>query len=307
MAEQVNSLKTAIKYKDTPIGKMPVDWKVTSLGEITSFEYGESLPERKRSSGDTKVYGSNGIIGYHNKSIVDSSGLIIGRKGSVGAVTWAENNFWPIDTTYYISSKQTKENLKWLFYLLSSLHLEKLNVATDVPVLNREIAYSEIVPIPPISEQKKIADILTTVDQVIEKTTQIINKNKEVKKGLMQKLLTRGINHKKFKKTEIGENPDEWEGGEISDYGKIVTGNAPLTNLQKNYGDKYPNVPILNKGNFSTIKVAKLPVTEQKKIGDILSSIDEEIEKEINHKEQLELLKKGLMQVLLTGKIRVKI
>ena len=72
-------------------------------------------------------------------------------------------------------------------------------------------------PLPPISEQKKIAEILTTVDEAIEKTDQIIEKTKEVKKGLMQKLLTRGIGHKKFKKTEIGEIPEEWEFGRLSD------------------------------------------------------------------------------------------
>jgi type I restriction enzyme S subunit len=66
-------------------------------------------------------------------------------------------------------------------------------------------------------------------------------------------------------------------------------------------------VPIINKGNFSAVKVAIPPLSEQKRIGDILASIDGEIEKESNHKEQLEALKKGLMQVLLTGKIRVSV
>jgi type I restriction enzyme S subunit len=66
-------------------------------------------------------------------------------------------------------------------------------------------------------------------------------------------------------------------------------------------------VPILNKGNFSKVKVAIPPLLEQKEIGGILSAIDDEIEKGWDHKEQLESLKKGLMQVLLTGKIRVSV
>ena len=111
---------------------------------------------------------------------------------------------------------------------------------------------------PPPPEQKKIAEILTTVDGAIEKTTQIIEKAEELKKGLML-----------------------------------------LSSTQA--------VPIINKGEFSRIKIPIPPIPEQKEIGNILSSVDNEIEKESNHKEQLELLKKGLMQVLLTGKLRVSI
>ena len=115
MVEQVSSLKTGVKYKDTPIGKVPVDWEITSLGKIVYLEYGASLPERKRKKGDVPVYGSSGIVGCHSKSLVDRPGIIVGRKGTVGAVNWVDENFWPIDTTYYISKKQSKEYLKWLF------------------------------------------------------------------------------------------------------------------------------------------------------------------------------------------------
>ena len=73
-------------------------------------------------------------------------------------------------------------------------------------------------------EQQKIAEILTTVDEAIEKTAQIIEKTKEVKKGLMQNLLTRGIGHKKFKKTEIGEIPEEWECLIAKHMGKVPFG-----------------------------------------------------------------------------------
>ena len=357
------------------------------------------MPEKDRKEGEIKVFGSNGIVGFHEKPLAEGPGIIIGRKGTVGAVTWVDHDFWAIDTTYYLTAKQTKEELRWLFYLLSNIHLDKLNAATGVPGLNREEAYSEIIPRPPIPEQKKIAEILSTVDEAIEKTDQIIEKTKEIKKGLMQKLLTQGIGHKKFKKTEIGEIPLEWEVGKISDYGEIVTGNTPPTSNPNYYGNEYPfvspfdlgdkktifqakkylsndgflvsrnlpanavlvvcigstigktgiagtnlatnqqinsiickdndynfvyyyvtfisqkfkqlagtqAVPILNKGNFSVVEVAIPPRGEQKRIGEILSSVDEETEKETRHKEQLESLEKGLMQVLLTGRIRVNV
>jgi type I restriction enzyme S subunit len=65
--------------------------------------------------------------------------------------------------------------------------------------------------LPPLKEQQKIADILSSVDAAIEKTEQVIAKTEEVKKGLMQQLLTKGIGHTKFKQTDIGNIPIKWK------------------------------------------------------------------------------------------------
>ena len=64
---------------------------------------------------------------------------------------------------------------------------------------------------PPLKEQQKIASILSNVDELIQKTEQIIEQTQRLKKGLMQRLLTKGIGHTKFKKTELGEIPEEWK------------------------------------------------------------------------------------------------
>lgn len=398
---QIKSLRTGIKFKDTPIGKIPVDWEVTSIEKIAFLEYGASLPEKKRLEGPIPVYGSNGIVGYHNEKLLKGPGIIIGRKGTVGAVTWSDNDFWPIDTTYFISKAQSKGilNLRWFYYLLFNLHLEKLNAATGIPGINRSAVHSLIIPLPPLSEQENIAEILTTVDDGIEETDRIIEKTKELKKGLMQKLFTRGIGHEKFKKTEIGKIPEEWEVGKILDYGEIVTGSTPSTLVKEYYGNDFPfvspfdlgkvkviiktekhlskegasvarmlpantilfvcigstigktgvagvqlatnqqinaiicegsdfnfvyyylsfisdkikqiagtqAVPIVNKSLFSNVVVVIPKLDEQQEIGNILSSVDSEIEDGENHKRNLETLKKSLMQILLTGKVRVKL
>jgi type I restriction enzyme S subunit len=73
--------------------------------------------------------------------------------------------------------------------------------------------------IPPISEQSKIANILTSVDNTITKTEAIIEQTEKLKKGLMQELLTKGIGHTKFKQTEIGEIPEEWD---VKPLGQLV-------------------------------------------------------------------------------------
>ncbi len=78
-------------------------WIEKELGDILTLNYGWSLPEKKRVAGDVPVYGSNGVVGSHNKALVNSAGLIIGRKGSAGNVHYSRKPFCPIDTTFFIA------------------------------------------------------------------------------------------------------------------------------------------------------------------------------------------------------------
>jgi type I restriction enzyme S subunit len=100
------------------------------------------------------------------------------------------------------------------YYLLSSSvqreHFVGLKVRSAQPHLNSSQVEETPVPVPPLSEQQKIAEILSTVDQAIEKVDEAIEKTQKLKKGLMQELLTKGIGHKEFKETEIGRIPREW-------------------------------------------------------------------------------------------------
>ena len=377
------------EFKQTEIGKIPKEWEVVRLGEIFSLEYGKGLTEKERENGEYPVYGSNGVVGYHSQYIVKGPGIIVGRKGTIGAITWSNRNFWPIDTTYYILLKKPETDLKWLFYKLSSLKLAKLNMATGTPGLNRDLVYKLQIPLPPLPEQQKIAEILSTVDAAIEKVDEAIAKTERIKKGLMQELLTKGlpvasatqtgIGHKEFKNTEIGRIPKEWEVvrlGEVFslEYGKGLTekerengeypvyGSNGVVGYHSQYIVKGPGIIVGRKGtigaitwsdrNFwpidttyyillkkhktvlkwlfyklSSLKLAKLnmatgtpglnrdlvyklklplpPLPEQKKIAEILSTVDKRLVLLRNKKERLGRVKKGLMNDLLTGKKRV--
>jgi restriction endonuclease S subunit len=100
--------------------------------------------------------GSNGMAGHHNKPIVDGPGIVVGRKGSAGSVQWVGDNFWPIDTTYYVKPKQDVD-LRYLFYTLSSCELEKLRNGAGVPGLNRDDVYNAVkIPLPPLETQRQI-------------------------------------------------------------------------------------------------------------------------------------------------------
>ena len=211
-------------YKQTEIGEIPEEWEVVKLGSRLTLEYGQGLVEPERIEGSYPVFGSNGIVGYHNKLMIKGPGIVVGRKGTIGAITWSDRDFWPIDTTYYVKLADNKIVLRWLYYKLINLKLSKLNMATGTPGLNRDIVYAIQVSLPPLPEQRKIAEVLSTVDEAIQKVDEAIAKTEWLKKGLMQRLLTKGIGHTKFKfSEELGcEIPEEWAVGKIENYYQII-------------------------------------------------------------------------------------
>ncbi|MEM3556078.1 MAG: restriction endonuclease subunit S [Candidatus Micrarchaeia archaeon] len=178
------------EFKDTEIGRIPKDWEVVKVGNILSLEYGKGLPERERISGDYPVVGSNGIVGYHNKALVKGPGIVVGRKGTIGAVSWIDQDFWPIDTTYYVKPKISNIFLRWLFYKLTYLNPAKFHLADVVPGLKRELVHSLKMSLPSLSEQQKIVEMLSSVDEKLELERKRKEKLERIKKGLMNDLLT---------------------------------------------------------------------------------------------------------------------
>ena len=111
-------MKTYPEYKDSGvggIGDVPEGWSILRLKWVCNFLYGESLSAQERKDGTISVYGSNGIVGYHNRSITEKPCIIVGRKGSFGKVTFSDKNCYPIDTTYYIDCTSTKNYMRWLW------------------------------------------------------------------------------------------------------------------------------------------------------------------------------------------------
>ncbi|MDO7253559.1 restriction endonuclease subunit S [Helicobacter cappadocius] len=137
-----------------------------TLGEIMNLEYGTNLPQSKRIEGNYKVYGSNGVVGSHNTFFVAAPVIIIGRKGSAGKLNFVEENCCPIDTAFY-SVMKTKDNLKFIFYYLQMLNLEKMRIEGGVPGINRNDLYNLKIPIPPLEEQERIVGILDKFDELV--------------------------------------------------------------------------------------------------------------------------------------------
>ena len=111
-------------------------------------------------------------------------------------------------------------------YLLSPLFYQKLENTKSGSAIRR-IVLSDLkkieLPTPPLPEQQKIAAILSSVDDVIEKTRAQIDKLKDLKTGMMQELLTKGIGHTAFKDSPVGRIPEGWEVVSLGTLASFVT------------------------------------------------------------------------------------
>ncbi len=123
--------------------KLPDGWKITELKNILELNYGKALKAEDRTDGRIKVYGSSGIVGFNDIKLVDGPGIIVGRKGNVGSVFWSDDDFYPIDTTYFVKSKLP---LTYCYHLLKNQTF--INGDSVVPGLNRDQAYRTEVVLP---------------------------------------------------------------------------------------------------------------------------------------------------------------
>ena len=154
--------------------------------DIFELAYGEGLTETNRDGGKYPVYGSNGKVGSHSNYLIKGPGIVVGRKGSIGKLNFVNENFWPIDTTYYIKLKG-KTNLIFLFYLLKLFNLSSLNKSAAIPGLNRSDVYSINFIDPPFLLQQKFAKIVEQVEKLKGKQQKSKENIDELFNSLMQK------------------------------------------------------------------------------------------------------------------------
>jgi len=128
-------------FQDPEVGVIPAGWRIESLGNVIELAYGRALKGTVRRCGRVPVYGSNGQVGWHDEKLVDGPGIIVGRKGNPGIVTWVPTDFFPIDTTFYVVPKGEYWSVYFLFHALRAQNLASLSADSAVPGLNRSLAY----------------------------------------------------------------------------------------------------------------------------------------------------------------------
>jgi len=133
---------------DSSLGPIPKGWRIGRIEDVCEFSYGKALKADKRIQGRIPVYGSNGQIGWHNESLVSGPGIIVGRKGNPGLIHWSKEDFFPIDTTFYVVPRVGKSIMHFLYFALKHADLPRLSADSAVPGLNRNIAYMQQLVIP---------------------------------------------------------------------------------------------------------------------------------------------------------------
>lgn len=139
-------------FEDSELGEIPAGWSIDTIGDILDLAYGKPLKEAERRPGPVPVFGSNGQVGWHDERLVNGPGIVVGRKGNPGTVTWSPTDFFPIDTTFYAVPKHQAVSLCFLFHALQTHDLASLGADSAVPGLNRHLVYmnQQIMPPPDI-------------------------------------------------------------------------------------------------------------------------------------------------------------
>ena len=214
-------------------------WRGSQIGDEIELAYGKSLPANARETGVVGVFGSNGCIGSHSTALISGPGIVVGRKGSVGRVVYSHQDFWPIDTTYYVVNKNGHD-WRFLYHLLSYVGLTGLNSHSAVPGLNREIAYSMPISLPEKTEQEWIASVLDTIERAVRHEGLAIEQSQVLKRAAMHTLFTRGLRGEAQKETEIGAMPESWEVKTILDTCDIWSGGTPRKSVAEYWRGSIP-------------------------------------------------------------------
>jgi len=223
--------------------KVPEGWEVKPLKDILTIKYGKDQKEVEALNGKYPILGSGGVIGYTNHFLYDKPSVLIGRKGTINNPQYMETPFWTVDTLFYSHIKNNNVP-KWVYYVFQSINWYLYNEASGVPSLSTSNINRIKFLRPSTTEQQKIAKILSTLDKTIEATAKFIDKEKNIKKGLMHDLLTNGIDSNNkirtqqthpYKQSELGLIPEEWEIESLQNIGTVTTGNTPPTDNEDYY------------------------------------------------------------------------
>lgn len=194
----------------------PIGWVSTKLGNIIQLEYGKGLTEKSRdTNGGIPVYGSNGIVGYHSKALVNGPCIIVGRKGAAGRIHLSNSDCWPIDTTYFIHTSNELD-IHFIYYLLDHLKLNTLDKSTAIPGLNRDDAYSMSILLPPLAEQQRIVSKIEELFTQLDVGVEALKKAKEQLKKYQLSVL----------KIAFEYEDKKWEVSCIGDTCEIISGYA---------------------------------------------------------------------------------
>jgi type I restriction enzyme, S subunit len=264
------------------VSEYPPSWIEVALGNLLSFNYGKSLPDRARSGAGFPVYGSNGIVGYHDSALTNGETLIIGRKGSVGEVHFSSGSCFPIDTTYYVDQFYGMPTRYW-FYQLKNLRLSQLNKATAIPGLNREDAYRAEALLAPLNEQKRIADKLDVLLARVDACRDRLDRVRGILDRFRQTVLLVAMSGELTEDwRQVSRESAEWQNVLLSEICVSITDGTHQPPPQTQHGIPFITIAAINAGRLQIDKATRfvsssyfeqLQASRKPELGDILFSV----------------------------------
>jgi len=141
------------------LGEVPEHWQVARLSQFFTLQRGFDITKDQQREGVVPVVSSGGVASYHDRAVAKGPGVVVGRKGTAGAVHYVETDYWAHDTTLWVND--FKRNYpRFIYYVLTVLDLKRFDTGSANPTLNRNIIQPERLAFPPPSEQVRIANSL---------------------------------------------------------------------------------------------------------------------------------------------------
>ncbi len=279
MGERVVRVESS-EFKETEIGLIPKDWEVVRLGEVCNYYLGRTPPRNENQSwingtfpwvsiSDMKDYGrinstkekitQYALEKYFRGKISKKGTLLMSFKLTIGRTSILEIDAVHNEAIISIFPKNEKISKYFLFYYLPTIDYSNyIDKAVKGNTLNRSKIDNIKLPLPPLTEQKAIAYVLSTIQEAIEKTEQVIKATKELKKSLMDHLFTYGpvsledTEKVELKETEIGLIPKDWEVVRLGEVAEIKGGKRlPKGNKFADCYTQYPYIRVVDFKNNS--------------------------------------------------------
>ncbi len=211
---------------------------------------------------------SNGVMNHHSNFMVTGPGVVTGRSGTIGNVHYISDSYWPHNTALWVTDFKVNDP-KYIYYLYKSVNLERFSTGSGVPTLNRNDVHDLTVALPPLPEQRSLAQALSDVDVLISALDKLIAKKRDLKTATMQQLLTGkkrlpGFGEGQgYKESAIGLIPEDWLDitiGELFDFKnglnkakEFFGSGTPIIN----YMDIFEHPGLLSKNILGKVNVTK--------------------------------------------------
>lgn len=166
------------------------EWELKSIEHIAPLQRGFDLPKQNINPGCVPIVYSNGILGTHSEGKCIGPGVVTGRSGTIGKLTYVESGpYWPHNTSLWVTNFYGNHE-KFVYYLYQHIGIEQYASGSGVPTLNRNDVHRHIAAVPCIDEQRKIASMLSLIDELIAVQSKIIEEQETLLKSLADKLIS---------------------------------------------------------------------------------------------------------------------